>query len=59
MSLKLELNIDNVIENSFKNFHAKGLDYICLSRTPQLTLKLYILDGDASESPEVVNPHRS
>ncbi|MEM7602856.1 MAG: hypothetical protein AAF357_15775 [Verrucomicrobiota bacterium] len=49
------MNID--VENSFKNFHAKGLDYICLSRTPALTKKLYILDGDASKVPEVVNPH--
>lgn len=51
------LDIDEVIANSYKNFHSKGLDYICISRTPELTVKLYFFDGDASKLPEVVNPH--
>jgi hypothetical protein len=42
---------------SFRNFHAKGFDYLCLRRTPELTVKLYVLQGDASKISEVVNPH--
>lgn len=45
------------MDNSFHNFHAKGLDYICLFRSEEYTVKIYILDGDASKLPEVVNPH--
>ena len=51
------LNLDEVLENSYKNFHAKGLDYICLKRSESLTQKLYFFDGDVSKLPEVVNPH--
>jgi hypothetical protein len=42
---------------SFKDFHARGLDYVCLKRTPEHTVKVYILDGDSAQLPEVVNPH--
>jgi len=49
--------VQRVIENSFRNFHAKGLDYICLHRSPALTVKIYFLDGDVTKIPEVVNPH--
>ncbi|WP_274869657.1 hypothetical protein [Phaeobacter gallaeciensis] len=51
------INLEQAVANSYRNFHAKGLDYICLSRTEKMTQKLYILDGDASKVPEVVNPH--
>ncbi|MDE8648183.1 hypothetical protein PXH69_24760 [Rhodococcus qingshengii] len=51
------LNLDQAIANSFKNFHTKGFDYICLYRSPELTQKIYFFDGDASKLPEVVNPH--
>lgn len=43
--------------NSFKDFHAKGLDYMCLKRSDAHTVKLYLLDGDVSKLPEAVNPH--
>lgn len=46
-----------VIANSFKDFHARGLDYLCLSRSPKFTRKIYLFQGDASRAPEVVNPH--
>lgn len=49
--------LDHVIDTSFRDYHTKGFDYICLKRTPEHTVKLYILDGDASKLPEVVNPH--
>ena len=46
-----------VLANSYRDFHAKGLDYICLKRSFKETLKLYFFDGDSSRTPEVVNPH--
>lgn len=53
------LDMDSVIENSFKNFHAKGLDYICLKRSPEYTLKLYFFEdwNGTHVVPDVVNPH--
>lgn len=52
-----EEQMQAIIANSYRNFHAKGLDYICLERTENVTLKIYFLDGDVSKIPEVVNPH--
>lgn len=43
--------------NSFKNFHCKGLSYICLNRTVEQTDKVYIFEGDTDKMPEVVAPH--
>jgi hypothetical protein len=51
------VNMEQAIANSFKDYHVKGFDYICLSRDPDFTLKLYFFDGDVSKLPEVVNPH--
>lgn len=44
-------------EHSFRNFHAKGLDYLCLKRGPLLTVKAYFFEGDTRHLPEVVAPH--
>jgi hypothetical protein len=52
-----QYNMEDVISNSYKDFHAKGMDYICLTRSPEQTLKFYLLDGDVTKIPEVVNPH--
>lgn len=48
-----------ILEASFRNFHAKGLDYLCLKRTPDHTVKVYFFDGEADLSalPEIVMPH--
>ena len=51
------IDMDEVLANSYKDFHQKGFDYICLKRSPFETLKLYFFDGDASKLPEVVSPH--
>jgi hypothetical protein len=53
------LDVDDVLANSYKDFHAKGMDYICLKRTPALTLKAYFFaEGMESQKlGEVVNPH--
>ena len=53
----MQAGLDELRKASFKNFHAKGLDYICLKRTPRYTVKIYILDGDLNKLPEVVCPH--
>ena len=44
-------------ENSFKNFHVKGFDYLCLERSPKKTEKVYFFDCDVIDLPEVVSPH--
>ena len=49
--------LKHALDNSYRNFHAKGMEYICLKRSPKLTVKLYVFDGDVSKLPEVVNPH--
>jgi hypothetical protein len=51
------MDYQHLIDNSYRNFHAKGLDYLCLKRTPGHTVKLYVFNGDATKLPEVVNPH--
>lgn len=55
--LPADFDLDEVLANSYRDFHAKGLDYVCLRRSPVETLKIYFLDGDVSKLPEVVNPH--
>lgn len=49
--------LNEIIENSFKNFHTKGFDYICLKRSEEHTRKAYFFDGDVAKLPDVVNPH--
>ena len=51
------MQIHNIIANSYKDFHTKGLDYICTERTPERTVKYYFFNGDVTKIPEVVNPH--
>ncbi|AEK09961.1 hypothetical protein FDH96_gp049 [Mycobacterium phage Rey] len=54
-----DLDVDELLEHSFKDFHAKGLDYLCLHRDSGLTLKAYFFaDGMESQKlGEVINPH--
>ena len=51
------IDLDHVVANSFRDFHIKGFDYICVRRSPEETIKLYFFDGDVTRMPEVVNPH--
>lgn len=51
------MNIDTIIANSYKDFHAKGLHYVCLHRSPTKTVKVYFFEGDCAAAPEVVVPH--
>jgi hypothetical protein len=57
IDLPTTANMEEIIANSFKDYHTKGFDYLCVRRTPTETLKLYFFDGDVSKLPEVVNPH--
>lgn len=50
-------DIDTVCANSFRNFHVKDFDYLCLSRTPELTRKVYFFEGNLDKLPEIVMPH--
>lgn len=50
-------NLEHLLDDSYRNFHAKGLDYLCLKRTPLMTVKAYFFDGDVAKLPEVVMPH--
>lgn len=57
MSARSEACIASIIANSFKDYHVKGFDYLCLLRTPQVTDKFYFFGDDIAELPEVVHPH--
>lgn len=46
-----------IIATSYRNFHAKGVDYICLHRSPEITIKAYFFDGPVIGLQEVVCPH--
>lgn len=50
-------DIETICANSFRNFHTKGFDYLCISRTPELTRKVYFFDGELAQLPELVIPH--
>jgi len=49
--------LEQICANSYRNFHAKGLDYLCLLRSPSLTIKAYFFEGDLTKLPEIVVPH--
>lgn len=52
--------MQRLLATSYRNFHAKGFDYVCMRRSPDLTLKIYFFDMQPDASgmiPEVVRPH--
>ncbi|MFP3609244.1 hypothetical protein SB778_03905 [Paraburkholderia sp. SIMBA_050] len=55
-----ELNPQEVAAHSVLNHHVEGMDYLCLHRSPKLTVKLYLIDpariGKTSGS-ILVTPH--
>lgn len=51
------INLQSALANSYKNFHARGFDYLCLSRTPDLVRKVYFFGDIAPDASEIVNPH--
>lgn len=50
-------DIETICANSYRNFHTKDFDYLCLTRTPELTRKVYFFEGDLHDLPELVMPH--
>ena len=50
-------DIETIAANSYANFHAKGLHYLCLRRSPERTEKVYFFEGEVIAAPEVINPH--
>lgn len=57
MSARTEKFIDDVIASSFKDYHVKGFDYLCVRRSPRFTEKIYLFHDHITELPEVVHPH--
>ena len=51
-----EQTLANAMANSFRNFHTVGLDYVCLHRSTDLTVKGYFYDR-TEVSARLVNPH--
>lgn len=52
-----QVSMEELQANSFKDFHVRGFDYLCLKRSEQLTVKVYLFDGDVADAAEVVCPH--
>lgn len=51
------MNLEEIAANSYKNFHSKGLHYICLKRSEKETIKAYFFEGDVTSKAQVVIPH--
>lgn len=51
------LRLEDVLRNSRRDYHAKTLDYVCLHRTKELTIKAYFLGNGVALGQNVVNPH--
>jgi len=49
LKICLEQNIQQLVEDSYKNYHVKGFNSIILSRAPNLTLRLYICKPGETE----------
>lgn len=56
-TLTLECELQDALRYSFRDYHVKGFDYLCLKRTDRETVKVYFFDGEVSQLPEVVMPH--
>lgn len=52
------IGLGEAVENSYKDFHRKGVHYICLARSPKLTMKLYLFDDSLAEA-TLTLPHDS
>lgn len=49
-------DLETIAANSFKDFHVKGMDYLCLYRSEVLTIKVYFFDGVGTDG-ALVMPH--
>lgn len=53
----LQHNIDYMVEHSIKDFHFKGLNYICFNFSPNLVIRLYIIEPSEPVDTKNVNIH--
>jgi hypothetical protein len=44
IELQLKHNLDRMVQQSIKNFHFPGLNYVCFDFTPHQTIRLYIIE---------------
>lgn len=55
-----ELNPQEIAAHSVLNHHVEGMNYLCLHRSPKLTVKLYFIDPariDKTPGSMLVTPH--
>ena len=52
----MEVSLSNMLKNSYKHYHARGVNYLCLQNTWRLRLKAYFFD-QPSDPAGVVSPH--
>lgn len=54
----LEADAQELTRHSMLNHHADGMDYICLHRSPKLTVKIYLIENPQNRNGGyLVNPH--
>jgi len=57
IELNLAHNIDYMVDNSIKDFHFKGLNYICFQFAGNLTIRLYVIEPSEPVDTANVNIH--
>ncbi len=54
LTLCLEQNLQQMLQNSYRNYHVKGFNSLILSRSNTLTLRLYICKPGETEQNLVI-----
>lgn len=57
IALQLKHNLDKIVEDSIKNFHFSGLNYVCFQFAPHQTIRLYIVEPKSDLQTRAVNIH--
>lgn len=57
IALQLEHNIEQMCEQSIKNFHFPGFNYVCFQFSPAQTIRLYIVEPTTGLQTRAVNIH--
>ena len=55
ISCQMTHNMDALVRDSIKDFHAPGFNYICFQFTPWLTVRLYVTFPDDNFNTGVIN----
>lgn len=56
-TLQLEVNLEDAMRYSMFDMHVPGMLSLCLKRTPEETIKVYMFSDAIVDLPEVVIPH--